>query len=82
MRGTTVAQVVSLLVSATLIGCSPVRPDDGELAVAPAGTDLVCVDRLQGYVTPPATGCPYQKPHPHGSGSRSRVPMTGDPCPA
>ena len=56
MRGTTVAQVVSLLVSATLIGCSPVRPEDGELAVAPAGTDLVCVDRLQGYVTPPATG--------------------------
>ena len=26
--------------------------------------------------------CPCQKPHPHGSGSRSRVPMTGDPCPA
>ena len=26
--------------------------------------------------------CPCQKPHPHGSGSRSRVPMTSDPCPA
>ncbi len=25
-----------------------------------------------------ADHCPCQKPHPHGSGSRSRVPMTGD----
>ena len=31
---------------------------------------------------PSVGGCPYQEPHPHGSGSRSRGLEAGDPCPA
>ena len=56
MSPSTVSQVVLLVVMATALACSNARPEDGEHAVARPEADPVCVDRHEGYVTPPATG--------------------------
>ena len=52
----TARRCVSVLASVTLLACSSARPEDGEGAVVPEGGDPACVDRYEGYVTPPTTG--------------------------
>ena len=56
MNRSAVSQFVSMVVSATFLTCSQGRPEDGEHAVAPGRPDPACVDRYEGYVTPPVTG--------------------------